>query len=101
MRQLFVSLGLLFSISVFLITGERTRNPPVDLEILLLFLLAQLLVQPINDLFVRTALERDRFALVVETQIEKQDNFNAASASLFDGAYDRAGIQRWCLTMAI
>lgn len=40
---------------------------PVDLEMLLLVLLAQDLVERLDNLFVSTALERNRFALVIET----------------------------------
>lgn len=40
---------------------------PVNLEMLLLVLLAQDLVERLDDLFVSTALERNRFALVIET----------------------------------
>lgn len=40
---------------------------PIYFEVLLFLLRGQLLIQPVDNLFIRTTLERDRFTFVVET----------------------------------
>lgn len=72
---------------------------PVHLEVLLLLLLAQGLVQAVDDFFVGTALEGDGLALVVKAEIQQEDDFDASSAGLFDGSNDGAGIERRGLTV--
>jgi hypothetical protein len=67
---------------------------PIHFEVLLLVLAPKLLVQPIDDLFVGSALERDGFALVVETQVEEEDDFDTATTRLLDGADNGSGIKR-------
>jgi hypothetical protein len=66
---------------------------------LLLLLAPKFLVQPIDDLLVGSTLERDGFALVVETQVEEEDDLDAATTRLLDRAYNGSGVECGRLAM--